>query len=258
MTATDPVRSTDPSHLPAGESAAADAASAWHRRSLELAISGDAWSAVETQWAADVATLHLLLWESGLGGDGDPAAQLDTVAGMVQQALSRAGEAPQEAVAALSWARNAVQAAFGSPVDALLAARLAPLDHLAALGQVTTRGVRTPRPAAELGRELVVVAEDCAAVARAMDVAGLANDAEDQRRRAVLATFEAFLVGSVHADDPADRARLVDLKWELAMAEASRPAAPGLLSPTTLADALVASVPDADRRALRAELEVLT
>lgn len=243
--------------LPEGAAAAAHAAAAWHERSLELARAGQAWAAVETQWASDVATLHVLLWESGLAAVDDPAVQLDAVAGVVQQALAQAGAAPVAAVAVLAWARDAVTAAFGSPVDGLLAARLAPLDHLAALAPVDSRGLRSGRTPAELARELRVVADDCGAVARAMDAAGLTADAEDQRRRAFLATFEAFLVRGAHAAGPTGSAQVVDLRWELAMARASQPDPAGPLSPTELAELLVASVPEAGRPALRAELEAL-
>lgn len=191
------------------------AATAWSGRSRTLAGAGDLGLAVHAQWAADLATLHELLWESGLGAAPDPAAQLATVARMVEASFAQADDTPPEAGALVTWARNRLTSAFGAPVDALLESRFAPLDHLT--GPVPPPAARATRSLDALRRDLRDAATDCATVARAMDLAGLADDARAQRRRAALATLEATLVA--RAAGAGDHAlHTADLRWELAVA----------------------------------------
>jgi hypothetical protein len=236
---------------PAGQEKAASAAASWNMRSRTLAAAGEVRLAVHAQWAADLAVLHGLMWESGLASVPDPSAQLDTVAHVILAAFERADVAPPDAADLVSSARATLGAAFGSPVDGLLAARLAPLDHLAELGQVPVARPRRER-AADLVRGLQDVAGDCAAVARAMAAAGLDDDAEDQRRRALLAAFEAFLLSRAGAvGEPVPAA--AELRWELAVAQ-MHDVEWASLTPGELTKRLIGGVAESDREPLRAWL----
>ena len=244
--------------VPPARKVAADAAAAWHERSRALAAAGDQRLAVHTQWAADVATLHCLLWDSGLADVPDPAAQLATVARVVGEALDRCLFTMSDAQSAISLARAAIGQAFGPSVATLLGERFLPLTHLAsadssAYGCVS--GVRTSHGADTLLRELDDVATDCAAVARAMEIVGLDDAAADQLRQAQLAAFEGFLVARATSGGQADLVS-VDLRWELAVHRlADRPWQ--TLAPDVLAAELVACVAAADRDTLRTRLEGL-
>jgi hypothetical protein len=198
-----------------------------------------------------VATLHCLLWESGLAGVEDPAAHLDTVSGVVQEAFAGAGEATTDASAIVDWARAVMARAFGSPVEGLLTDRFTSRDHLDGLGEVPVGSLRSDRGPEALVGELRTVALDCSTVARAMTAAGLSQDATDQARRAVLATFEAALVSKAASTGDAWPAA-VDLQWELAVGRLhDRPWHE--LGPDLLADELVVAVPPEDRADLRAQ-----
>lgn len=241
-------------HPPADQGAAVLAASAWGTRSRQLAATGHAWLAAETQWAADLATLHVLLWESGLAAVPDPAAQLDAVAHVIQGSFMRADDAPTKVADVVAWARTALAQAFGAPVDEMLVGRLAPLDHLESLGILSTGSLRGDHAAEARARDLRLVALDCSSVARAMAAAGLPKDARDHIRRAMLATFEAFLLTRPTATGVL--AAMVDLRWELAVADLTDvPLAD--LSLDALGRALVTSVAPCDREELRLLLEKL-
>lgn len=233
---------------------AASAACAWAGRSRALAAAGDIRLAVHTQWAADVATLHCLLWESGLTDVEDPAAQLDAVGHVVHEAFARAGEAPRDAITLVSWARATLADAFGAPVDALLGGRLSGLEHLEGLGTLPNDSPRTAYGGDVLVRVLGEVARDCSTVSRAMTAAGLDTDAADQLRRAVLAIFEVFLVGRTAAEGKSPS--VVDLRWELAVAALDGRPFDGL-APVALAEQLLSAVEPTQRAELRARFEGL-
>ena len=245
--------------VPAGPASAMRAAAIWQARSIALAAEGDTRLAVQTQWAADLATLHCLLWESGLASVPDPGAQLDTVAHVVCDAFLRVDQPGADGRSLIARSRAALGEAFGPSVAALLAERFSALDHLGSVGEPaagdSASAARAARGAEALLRDLRDVAADCAAVAQAMAAADLAHDAADQLRRAQLATFEAFLVSqAVSAGHPGLTA--ADLRWELARGRLS-PRAWTELAPDALADELVASVEPADRASLRTRLDAL-
>ena len=244
-----------PTDLPAAHQTAVRAAAAWAARSRGLAAAGEVRLAVQTQWAADVATLHCLLWESGLADVADPAAHLDTVATVVQGALGRAGETAGDASAVVGWARTAMARAFGPSVEELLRDRFTNVEHLDSLGAVPVGSPRSDRGPDALAADLRTVALDCSVVARAMTAAGLPEDAMDQARRAILATFEAALI-STSATHAEAWPTAVDLRWELAVARLHdhpwHECEPDLVTAE-----LVAAVPPADRDALRTQFGAL-
>src|SRR3546814_10675760 len=142
MTASEGVTAAEETsaHLPPAHQEAVRAATTWALRSRQLADVRDARHAVQAQWAADVATLHCLLWDSGLAGVADPAAHLDTVSGVVQKAFRQAGETTdglhEEPGAIVTRARTVLASASGGSVERLLADRFTELDHAQALGAV--------------------------------------------------------------------------------------------------------------------------
>lgn len=239
--------------------AAERAALAWGARSRALAAAGDLRAAVHTQWAADLATFHVLLWESGLAAAPDPAAQLDTLAHVVRQALSAPGTLDAHTLReTLEAARGALAAAFGQPVATRLAERFVPLDHLpeAAPASVAADGRVGASPRAVLATLRENVA-DCTGVARALAAAGYHDDARRHLRRARLAALEAFLLERTPAGTPAPVVT-AGLRWELA---AGLPGSAhwAALDPDDLVEALVEALavsdPSADLASLRTRLE---
>lgn len=188
----------------------------------EYAAQGDARRAVLATWAADLMTLQCLLWENGLGQAPEPATQLAAVGDAVAGSLRGIEAAPDADLlprAAVEAARGALTATFDASVHALLSERLVPLDHLDRLAPPETAVIAVDRlgdrSVDELLTDLLVTAQDCRAVARALSKAGLADAAADQQRMGDLAAFEAHLVHA--AVTAGDRSLVtVDLRWALA------------------------------------------
>jgi hypothetical protein len=191
---------------------------------------GDARRAVMAAWAADVKTLQLLLWESGLASAPEPDAQMQAVAEAVDAALRGRSQHQQAAMseaagtvrAIVEGARAALSSAFDESVHALLANRWTPLDHL--------DGLRIPQPgdarravsarldgrtADQLLTDLRTAAADCLAVSKVMAAVGDDKESIRQVTMADIATFEAYLVQTaLRVGDTA--LATVDQRWDIA------------------------------------------
>lgn len=203
------------------QAAAAASISGYLALSRDQAAAGDTRRSILSVWAADLATLQCLLWDSGLGLAADPDSQLAAVGQIVVDAVGKyAVEAgpctPRQAV---ERARAAMMQPFDASVHASLTARFVPIDHLDE-ARTTLDAPRREVPldgrsADQLIEDLRLTATDCTAVAAAMQSAGFAQDARDQLQMAGLACFEAHLIDvALRVGD--STLLSVDLRWQLA------------------------------------------
>jgi hypothetical protein len=203
------------------QAAAAASIEAYLALSRDQAAAGDTRRAILSIWAADLATLQCLLWDSGLGLAPDPDAQLAAVGQIVVDSVGKyaveAGPAtPRQAV---ERARTAMMQPFDESVHTSLTERFVPIDHLdAARTSLDAPRREVPldgRSARQLIEDLRLTATDCTAVASAMESAGFAEDARNQLQMAGLACFEAHLIDvALRVGDSALLS--VDLRWQLA------------------------------------------
>lgn len=214
---------TDQSFLQAG-------AAAQRARYVDLsqtyAAAGQARLAALAAWAADLQTVHMLLWESGLGEAPNPDAQLAAVATAVVASLSdQPGEDGSGGTVrdSVESARRALVATFDESVHELLNDRFEPLDHLDGLSPPSIEGVghgldrrlagRSPHA---LVTQLRTAAGDCMSIAVAMARSGDLAGALLQVRQADLASFEAYLIDAALSFRDTALAT-VELRWDLAM-----------------------------------------
>lgn len=214
---------TDQSFLQAG---AAAQRARYADLSQTYAAAGQTRLAALAAWAADLQTVHMLLWESGLSEAPDPDAQLAAVGTAVVDSLSdQLGEEspPGTVRASVESARRALVATFDASVHELLNERLEPLDHLDGLAPPSIEGLRRALDRRLAGRsphalvaQLRTAAGDCMAIAVAMARSGDMAGALLQVRQADLAAFEAYLIDAALGFRDTALAS-VELRWDLAM-----------------------------------------
>jgi hypothetical protein len=211
-----------------------DGAAAQRARYADLsqtyAAAGQARLAALAAWAADLQTVHLLLWESGLGEAPDPDAHLAAVATAVVESLSDqlgaglAADPVDDTVrGAVESARRALVATFDSSVHEMLNDRFESLDHLDGLTPPSMAGMQRSLDRRLAGRaphvlvsQLRIAAADCMAIAVAMARSGDLAGALLQVRQADLASFEAYLIDAALGFRDTALAT-VELRWDLAM-----------------------------------------
>lgn len=191
------------------------------------AAAGDIIGAVSATWAADISTVHAVMWERVIMASPTPDRHFVDITAAVAGALTAFAQQPPQVVTAADVvvaARGGLAAAFDDSARALISRRWSSLDHLEGLPAPTAAEVEEPArqhldgsAPARVGAERDQEAQQCMASALALLHDGRAEEALALAWQADWSTLEAHLVDAAVA--VGDTALVsVDLRWALAVA----------------------------------------